>query len=222
MLSRKLLRNTTPVKSISYVTTVQDSTTTTTHTFTATSIGTASSSRKIVLVIGQVASTTGQTVNAATIGGVSATEAVESSGGLGLAIYHLDVSSGTTADIVVTTSNNVCVAVSVFALYNLNSTSVVTTATGTTTGTSLTSSTFNASNGDIVVYGASGQDANAITTTYSGTGTLTESFDAVFTNNANRRTSAGYVEVTAAGTGVSLTTSDTASIVRRIAAVSWN
>ena len=221
MLSKALLKYNAP-KSISYVTTVQDSTTTTTHTFNSTSIGTVSTNRKIVLVICQVASNAGNTVNTATIAGVSATKDAEISGAIGAAVFDLDVASGTTANIVVTTSASVCVAVNVFALYNLNSTSVVATGTGTGSGTSLTSSTFNTSNGDIIVYGANAQDANDITTTYSGTGTLTESVDVVYTNNAARKTSAGYVMVTATGTGVSMTTSGTGSVNRRIALASWN
>ena len=112
-----------------YITGASSSGYTTSYTFSSTSIGTASSDRLVVVVVEGRQAVVDRTVSSVTIGGVSATivSATNVSGRYPGCIAYLTVTSGTTADIVVTFSGSTgsgC-AIQVYTLTSLSSTTPV-------------------------------------------------------------------------------------------------
>lgn len=119
---KMLATNSVANRSISYVTTAQDTSNSTTYTFTGVSLGTVSTNRLIVIgVYGH--STTNRTISGVKVGGVSATlvgkrDGANSNNG----IYQIVNISDATADIEVTFSGTeLRAAINVWALYNLSS-----------------------------------------------------------------------------------------------------
>ena len=107
------------VATISYIGVTFDSANQTTYTFSSHAIGTAAANRKVVVGVKTFGVNT-TTVNSVTVGGNSATQRVEAGDGFSseVELWDVDVSTGTTADIVVTNGSGKggCV-VSVWAVY---------------------------------------------------------------------------------------------------------
>jgi hypothetical protein len=120
---------------LSYQTTTESGTDTTTYTFAGTAIGAESAARHVVVATAGVAGA--GLINSVTLGGNGMTEVVTVIGGAAMrgGIYILAVPTGTTASIVVTFANtqNRC-GLAVWALYGLNSATAVDTATATAEG----------------------------------------------------------------------------------------
>jgi hypothetical protein len=120
---------------LSYQTTTESGTDTTTYTFAGTAIGAESAARYVVVATAGVAGA--GLINSVTLGGNGMTEVVTVIGGAAMrgGIYILAVPTGTTASIVVTFANtqNRC-GLAVWALYGLNSATAVDTATATAEG----------------------------------------------------------------------------------------
>jgi len=116
---------------ISFVSCTTSDANLTTYTFTAHATGTAGTRKTIVGVSGEDG-TPDFSVASMTVGGVSASEVVDSanaSSPIQSALYIIDNPSGTTADIVVTFSETVrSSAVCVFAAYDISSETAVATA----------------------------------------------------------------------------------------------
>lgn len=197
-----------------YIGTTQTTTGSTTQTLTAVSIGTASSDRRVVLALGAVGTTSGFTFSSVTIGGVSATKHVENGGEIGVAIFSLNVSSGTTADIVITGNQNFNVAAHVFTVTG-NSTNYDTGTSTNGSNASLTTAAINVSGLDVGIFVGAERSTNALSQTTSY-GTITESADATFTANVNRRTCAGIVNYDSGLTPSTLTLTGT-SVLKRVA-----
>lgn len=132
--------------SISYRTSNSSTTNTSTYTFSGQDIGTAASSRMVV-VAAHSRSSASRTLNTVTIGGVSATEAIQLQSGTNqLAIFYASVPTGATGDIVLTYSGTILrAAIGVWAVYDLQST------TPTDTGSSTAASP--SPNIDVSAYG---------------------------------------------------------------------
>lgn len=176
--SRRAAVSSSPV-ALTYVTNVTDSTDQTTYTFASTSIGTASSDRVVVVVIGSRANAA-RSISSVTVGGNSATAiatANNSGGGAEIAaIYAVAVPSGTTASIVVTFSAAMLrIAVGVYTLTGTGgAVTAYGTATQTPSGSSPTDSTIDCpANGGILAVNFSNSSATS-STTWTG---LTERFD---------------------------------------------
>lgn len=124
---------------LTYIGTLTSASNLTTYTFTAASIGAARTNRLVVLAV-QGLTTTGRTISSVTIGGNAASVAASSaSNNSQSGLYYLNVTSGTTADIVVTFSgsNSRC-TVHVYTITGLKSfTPVGADATVSTSSTSL-------------------------------------------------------------------------------------
>jgi len=125
-----------------YQTTLNDTSITSSYTFSSVDIGDASSDR-LVIVAASCTQIGSHTVSGVTIGGSAATIHVNPSATFFSAIASLVVSSGTTADIVVTTSTTAqrC-AIAVWTAKGLDSTTPdgTGTASGSSPSTSLTTS----------------------------------------------------------------------------------
>ena len=116
-----------------------DTSVATTYTFTSKSIGTAATGRRIIVAVGSPANGSSHAAPTVTCGGNSMTlvtsSYVEGTGGgqfCPLALYVLQVDTGTTATIVVTWSGNMgnC-SVGVWAAYDLTSSTATAVATST-------------------------------------------------------------------------------------------
>lgn len=123
--------------SVSFCTSAVSSTNASSYTFSSQSIGTAATGRRVVVgVSGSRGGTIG--VSSVTVGGNSATQlcTVEGTGGGAnqrTALYIITVNTGTTADIVVTFDATASRAgIGVWAVYDLQSSTPVATATSTT------------------------------------------------------------------------------------------
>lgn len=113
------------VATVTYISTNSDEVNRTNYTFSSQGIGTAAADRKVVVVINASGGST-QDITGCTIGGSAATEEQSSgvSGETRNAIYSLNsVSSGTTAEIVVTQGGNAgVIMIAVFAVYGASAT----------------------------------------------------------------------------------------------------
>ena len=131
-----------PLPSIAFQATTPQ-TSATNYTFSSQAIGTASSTR-YVIVAAHLYSNSARTISSVTVGGISATQVITQSVvnfySYRASIYIAAVPTGTTADVVVNTSG-VCeqMTINVWAAYDLNSATAVDSDSATSTG----SSTFN-------------------------------------------------------------------------------
>lgn len=162
----KLLGSNAPVggtaRSISYVTTAQDTSNLTTYTFSGISLGTVDSTRLVVVAV-YGHNTTNRTISGVTVGGVSATlvgkrDGANSNSGL----YQIANTTDATADIEVTFSGQeLRASIVVWALYGLSSNtaedyadaftstnnSVTVTITGTSAGVAVAFGSINTTTG---------------------------------------------------------------------------
>lgn len=127
MLAQKLLGAADgPAATSTYVTYVSNAANQTTYTFTATSIGTASADRRVIVAFGASDGTAGKTDSTVTIGGITATKLVGAyyvgTTTRMAAMYMASVPTGTTADIVVTYSGQMSrMGMSVFSATGVQS-----------------------------------------------------------------------------------------------------
>lgn len=114
---------------LKYITLSTSSANQTTYTFSGVNIGTADQYRFVVVCVrGWSGSTATRTVSSLTIAGTTATSLVNPSNQYAGAIYGLTVTSGTTADIVVTFSSSMNNAgIFVYTVNNLQSTTAIDT-----------------------------------------------------------------------------------------------
>lgn len=143
------------VTSIAYAGGAVDGTDGTSFTFSGHSISTASATRVVVIGVTGKASAT-RTVSSVTIGGVTASVAVaydnNSSSFVGSGLYYLLVTSGTTADIVVTFSSTMTSAgIDVWAHYDATATTPALTSSGSGSSTDVSCGTINAVSGDALI-----------------------------------------------------------------------
>jgi len=152
---------------ISFVSCTTDAANLTTYTFTAHATGTAGTRKTIVGVSAEDASSD-FSVASMTVGGVSATEVVDSANASSLvqsALYIIDNPSGTTADIVVTFSEDVTsAAVCVFAAYDISSETAVATASDYQSVSENLVLSLNVSADGVAVGQSANTGASAITT----------------------------------------------------------
>lgn len=212
MISHFLRAAEKPPIACSYINTYTSTTNATTYTFSSCSIGTASEDRYVVVLIMAEAGGT-RTASSVTIGGVTANLDYNGSAVYPVLFAKLNVTTGTTADIVVTMSNSVNnMAISVYTLTGLTSSEPVESLSAATTGTTATISNLDVRKGGVVIAGAS----SAGTGTYTLSG-VTEQYDAtVETRKAN-----GYSLITSTSTAYSVSSTSSASQNTRLVAVSW-
>lgn len=188
-----------PPATYAYVTRVNDNTRgQTSYTFTSASLGAAASNRVIVVTIyGRASTSSGRSVSAVTIGGVSATQAVTETANNNFmtAIWYAAVPSGTTGNIVVTWSggNMENTVVDIHRTTGISGAPVDTD----TSAVNPMSETINVSAGGLCI----GIYAEETSATYTWTG-ITEVADGV--PDFNGVTSAGDAFATAQ-TGLSVT-----------------
>lgn len=206
----ELLRSTTRLSSTSGLTT---------YSFTSVSIGAASATRRVIVLVHGRSGTSSRTISSATIGGIAATiDATITSSASGSTIAGIisaTVPTGTTATVAITFSGSMFdAAIYPLALDNLRSVTPVDTATASaTTGTSLTTgATVNVEDGGYVVAFAS-YFANS-TATWVG---LTEYIDVYF-NSAHNLTAA-YAQPLASQINQTFTANFSISGIRQALAV---
>lgn len=209
-----------PALSVTFGSTSQTSTAATSHTLTVMAIGTASLTRRVVVVVSLVASSGTDTVSSVTIAGISATKDAETTGQIATAIFSAIVPTGTTATVVIglTTSRNL--AASTF--YVTGASNVLHDfGSGLTDEATLSLNLSSIKVGNVVVYGASQQSGTAIgTATLSVGGTPTESVDTTFTASSIRRFSRGRSTITSNhGSSVISITGDAATTKKLVYSV---
>jgi hypothetical protein len=195
---------------LTYITTASSGTNSTSVTFANTSYGGAG--LIVISVGGECLSSSGAPdVTSVTLGGNAATRAVQArdtadTDGLAIAaLYYINVTSGTSADIVVTT--NVALLrrqIGVWRLQNLTSntpeqTASIATASGS--GKSVTLSSITNGSLAVAAYTAGGNSGDI---TFTG---VTENFDAAIAGSTGTRAAGGSVVVS--GTSLTVTTSHT-------------
>lgn len=206
--------------SASYATTRQTNSTNTTHTLTSVGLGTPNKYRRVVVAVATVGTSSGDTINSVTVGGIALTKHIEDSGAIGVAIFSANIPSGTSATVVVTTSASSNIALSVFYLLGGTSSYSGSSAVNTNTQPSLTTSNLSVGTNDVAIWVATQQSANAVSETAS-VGTLTESTDVTFTASATRRYAAGFVTYNSSSSSASVTLTGDTAILKRIAIVTF-
>ena len=201
------------VASIVFTTNATDSTNGTTHTFSSQSIGTADSNRKVVVGISYNNSPGSITVSSVTIAGVTATSILNDVGpnSRELAIFQADVPTGTTGDIVITTSVSAdSIGIGVWAVYDAASTAYQ---TQTSTANPLTTDL------DVPAGGvAIGVARSSSSSTYSWTN-ITEDYEQ--TNEATLTDSGASAAFSSQQTNLTITPGESASNYPALAVISF-
>lgn len=169
-----------------YNTNTGSSTAGTSFTFTSVSIGTASSSRYVVVAM--IAQGAAASPTSVTVGGISATQAAAAVTSSNRAeLWIANVTSGTTADIVITfaASTTRC-AVGSYSVYDIVSTTPIDTATSSTTSMTLSVNT----NTNSVVIGTAFSSSTAPDATWVG---VTENYDTDAFGSGGGRTTTGGI-----------------------------
>jgi hypothetical protein len=146
-------------------------------TFTAEPIGDAAADR--LVVVGVTSKSNGAGSFSCTIGGVAATKVEEEYSNVkaNTAIFALEVSAGTTADIVITsTINQNHFGIGVYKLTGLASPTKKASNSQYTSGTGTAAADLNVDSGDVIVGFVSIDSSTANQISYAG---LTEDYDAV-------------------------------------------
>lgn len=185
------------------------------YTYSNISIGTASSNRIVaVFVVGSDSAT--KSVSSITIGGTTATLGTNTqiSGSFLAGMGYLNVTSGTTATVVVNFSGTVRdVGVFVYALYDLNSETPVDT--DNSPASSVTSKTLTmTTEADGIVIGAT--IAGLTVTSYTWTSPLVA--DSTLTNVSRYR---GVASVISTGTSTNVTVTPNSTNFMTLIAASW-
>jgi hypothetical protein len=146
------------------------------NTFTAFSIGTAASNRKVVVIVSSIVNSLTAVAPTCTIGGVSATlDAVASGGNDGngtygfTAIFSLDVASGTTANIVVAAGTSTFdYSIHVYAVYGVSTASATNTFSGQQTTAPTDLSVAVSGSGGAIIAGGLVYDLSPVSVTWTG------------------------------------------------------
>lgn len=172
--SQAMLLGSSPNPSVVYQTNVGSTSDLTTYTFTAAAIGTASPNRAVVIVAATVGAAL-RTISTVTIGGVSASLVKQQTQGFSdTEMWIAAVPTGTTGDIVVTYSaGTLRCGVGVWAVYNLQSMTALTTSGSTASPNSLN---LNTTANSIVIAGC-GTTSGGTSFSWAG---VTERYDADF------------------------------------------
>lgn len=193
--------------SISYIGNNSTATNSTSHTFSAQSIGSTGNNRYIAVCISGYQGTTGA-LSSATIGGVSATISVQANGTNTVSVIIIAaVPTGTTGDIVLTWAvSTQLIGISVYRIVDLNSGTANTTGSDTALSAGVASLTLNNSANAVMLAATSSIDGSAWGSWSSG---LTEDSDQ-FVSSSNAVASASgffssantpYTASASAGTG---------------------
>lgn len=208
--------------SVSYAATDTSSVSGTSYTFASTAIGTAAADRYIVLAVSSNGSSSNPTASSVTVAGTSCTKTAAdtdvSSGRPTIALWVTNsaITSGTTADIVVTygSTNSVC-SIGVWAVYGI--TSATPTATQNTKYSVGSTTTFSAAlslpTDGIVI---SAESSSATSATNISWSIVTEDFDAA--HGSFKLTGASLNNASGSVTPASTATSRNGGIV----AASWS
>lgn len=191
---------------IVYTDHAEDTSDATTYTFTTRAIGTAATNRYVVAAIG-LANSPVPTISSVTIGGVSATLVVQTTGTFErTAFWIAAVPTGTTATVVVNCAASIRCSIGLWALYDLNS--------ATATDTDSSASSTGTVNLDIsaggVAIGYSNTFTSATARTFTWTN-LTEGFDVAYDGN-NQSVTGASAAFAAAQTGLALTSTPSAGV----------
>lgn len=171
MMPQKLLSSSLLDATVSFEAASSQSPDLTTYTYSSVALGAAAGNRKIVIaVMGQAVN---RTISSITVAGISASAVVSVSNAFDLmALWQVDVPTGTSGDVVVTWSGGQdrC-AIGVWALYGASSAA---NDTDTDTGTSSVSGTIAVPAGGVAIGAAQSQGSS--TAAISGTG-ITPNFN---------------------------------------------
>jgi len=204
--------------SISYIGNNSTATNSTSHTFSGQSIGATGNNRYIAVCISGYQSSVGA-LSSATIGGVSATIAVQANGTNTVsAIIIAAVSTGTTGDIVLTWANSTqLIGISVYRIVDLNSGTANTTGTDTALSAGAASLTLNNNANAVMLAATCSIDGSAWSTWSSG---LTEDSDQYVSSSNAVASASGFF----ASANTPYTASATAGTGTRgvMVAATWN
>jgi hypothetical protein len=155
-----------------------------TYTFSTHDIGTANASRVVVVGVCVYDSSSTNGISSVTIGGSAATEIVNTTSGgdlgtcLVTGLYRRSVAAGTTADIVVNTSNAAqSCGIAVWALYPSSATPTGSDSSALTNVGSITASPLSITSGGTLVAVSFHNNSTNVTWNYTGTDTVSEEFD---------------------------------------------
>ncbi len=207
------------VPSFSYINRYTNTTNLTTYTFNTCDIGAADNSRRIIVAVTASSTTSAnRTTSSLTISGVSATVYQNVADPRHVSFWTLPVSTGTTADIVVTMSagcNNCSIAI--YRLLNLKSSQPQDSDSATTTGATSLSTTMNASERAVVIGVCAGAAATSTTATWTN---ASEDYDALV--ESGMRTGAStQIAVGSGTTSYTVTCTASASVAMSFASISW-
>lgn len=169
------------------------------YTFSACDIGTANAARVVVVGVIVLDSGSDNGISSVTIGGAAATKATSTTTAGDLAnarvagIYYKVVAAGTTADIVVASSNaaETC-GISVYAIYPASSTPVDTSNDSAGSAGSMTS-TLTVEAGGMCISVHTHNNANNTIWSWSGTETISQDFDEACGDSGNLWSGAHFV-----------------------------
>jgi len=197
----------------SYTETRTNTATNTSYTFDNCNIGTASADRRVVVVVQHTKS---ESISSLTIGGVTATLDYNVSATRFVGFASLTVTTGTTANIVVTMTGSVDnMVISIYTITGLSSTTPIEALAATvTSGTVSTISTLDVEQGGVVIAAVTGSDINAYT--FSG---VDEQYDA--TIESGQRAATGYAQTYATSTSYTVSATSALTQSSRLVAVSW-
>lgn len=204
--------------SISYISNNSVTTNSTSHTFTAQSIGSTGNNRHIIVSISGYQSSVGA-LSSATIGGVSATIAVQANGTNTVSVIIIAaVPTGTTGDIVLSWATNTQnVGIAVHRVVDLTSATANTTGSDTTLSAGACSFTLNNNANAVMVASAVSIDGTAWGTWSSG---LTEDSDQYIASSNAAAAASGFF----ASANTPYTVTATAGTGTRgvVVAATWN
>lgn len=208
---------TTPVD-ITFTANAEDTGGGTSYTFSSQSIGTADATRIVVVQANSVA--IAGNINSITVGGISATQAVNINGedNQRLGIWYASVPTGTTADVVVTWSTSMArCGIGVWAMYNADATPHDTdTDFHNFSSSSPTTLSLNVPANGAVISAAQGSASTLYTYTWSG---LTEDFDTSVETSTSH--TGAHDEFTTEQVGLSVTCTPSGGNRQVHVGVSW-
>jgi len=176
-----------------------------THTFTGKAIGTAASDRRVVVVVSLEGAAS---LTSVTIGGNTATADYVFAGAASLVgFYSYNLTTGITADIVVTVGALTYVGIGVYALYGANATPSDTAGSNTNPNPS---NTINVVAGGCAISAVEIRSNTNRTVTWTG---LTEEYDAVVGNNDDSHSGAAD-QFPTAQTGLTVQATPSGSVAR--------
>jgi hypothetical protein len=173
------------------------------YTFTAVSIGTAATNRRVIIVLNTAASAL-RSISSATIGGISATIYDASLFANSIKIIYATVPTGTTADVVVNFSGTLLrIALGSYSVYNLKSITPIAVAQSNSWSSGAISATVSAPADSILLAGVyTSTTANSFTWTNATLNYTTSVETGTNQSGASvQTTTGGNTTITATATG---------------------